>query len=148
MNYVIRRAVPADEQRIRELNAEMLRTIHHTEDTKGYEDGYLDKFFSGHEDRIYVAADDKVIAFLSAEVHRETKAYVYLDDFYVTAGCRQQGVGSALLLTAEAYAKEIGIPVVTLHAEKTNQPALQFYKNRGYSVFRDDGSRYLLFKKL
>ena len=37
MEYRIRTAVPADERRIRELFLEMLRTIYHTNDLKGYE---------------------------------------------------------------------------------------------------------------
>ena len=40
MEYKIRRAVPADEQRIRELCIEMLNAIYHTQDVKGYETGY------------------------------------------------------------------------------------------------------------
>ena len=39
MNYRIRTAVPADEGKIRELFLEMLRTIYHTDDVKGYGDG-------------------------------------------------------------------------------------------------------------
>ena len=34
MEYKIRRAVPADEQRIRELFIEMLNAIYHTQDVK------------------------------------------------------------------------------------------------------------------
>ena len=46
MEYKIRRAVPADEQRIRELFIEMLNAIYHTQDVKGYETGYLDKYWT------------------------------------------------------------------------------------------------------
>jgi len=44
MEYKIRRAMPADEQRIRELFIEMLQTIYHTEDVEGYETGSLDRY--------------------------------------------------------------------------------------------------------
>ena len=57
MRYTIRTAVKADEYIIRKLFQEMLRTIYDTEDVKGYEDGDLDRFFAGKEDRIYVAED-------------------------------------------------------------------------------------------
>ena len=57
MNCTIRQAGPADEKKIRELYLEMLRTIYHTEAAEGYEDGYLDKFWAGNEDRVYVAED-------------------------------------------------------------------------------------------
>ena len=36
MEYKIRTAVPADEEKIRELFLEMLRTIYQTDDVKGY----------------------------------------------------------------------------------------------------------------
>ena len=55
MNYSIRKAVPSDEKRIRELFVEMLRSIYHTDEVDEYENGYLDKFFSDGEDVIFVA---------------------------------------------------------------------------------------------
>ena len=63
MGLVVRLAVPEDEKRIRDLFIEMFRTIYHTEHVQGYERGYLDKFWSDNEDRIYVAADPSVEAF-------------------------------------------------------------------------------------
>jgi ribosomal protein S18 acetylase RimI-like enzyme len=50
--------------------------------------------------------------------------------------------------TAEAYAREIGIPAIVLHVEKNNESAFRFYKRLGYTIFRDDGDRYLLSKEL
>lgn len=44
MEYKIRIAVPEDEEKIRELFLEMLRTIYHTDDVKGYGEGDLDRF--------------------------------------------------------------------------------------------------------
>ena len=69
MKYKIRTAVPTDEGKIRELFLEMLRTIYHTDDVKGYGDGDLDRVWSESPDRIYVAEDGQVVAFLSVEVH-------------------------------------------------------------------------------
>ena len=45
MEFIYRKAEKSDAKRIAELFEEMLRTIYHTDDVKGYEDGYLDKFF-------------------------------------------------------------------------------------------------------
>ena len=59
MDYTYRKAEASDAQRIAELFEEMLRTIYQTPDIKGYEDGYLDKFFSGGDDVIYVAEREK-----------------------------------------------------------------------------------------
>ena len=148
MDYRIRTAIPADETRIRELFLEMLQTIYGTQDVKGYKDGYLDKFWAGSEDRIFVAEDNDVIAFLSVEVYSEPQKYIYLDDFSVTAAYRNRGIGQALIHTAEAYAKETGASAVLLHVEKTNESAMRLYEKLNYAVFRDDGSRLLLKKDI
>ena len=148
MGVRIRTAAAADENRIRDLFLEMLRTIYGTDDVEGYKDGYLDRYWSGGEDRIYVAEDGEVIAFLSVEVHREEREYIYLDDFSVTEAYRGRGIGSELIRTAEVYAEEIGIPAVTLHVEKTNTSAMRLYERMGYSVFRDDGHRFFMVKDI
>ena len=44
MDYVYRKATISDSERIAELFEEMLRTIYHTQEVEGYENGYLDKF--------------------------------------------------------------------------------------------------------
>ena len=148
MEYRIRTAVTADEARIRELFLEMLRTIYHTDDVKGYGDGDLDRFWRETTDRIYVAEDGQVVAFLSVEVHHDPVDHIYLDDFSVTAAYRSKGIGSALVRAAEAYANRIGSQAVILHVEKTNTSAMRFYERSGYSVFRDDGNRLQLKKDM
>ena len=81
MEYRIRKAIPEDEQRIRELFIEMLQTIYHTEDVEGYESGCLDRYWTNGEERILVAEDGYVVAYLSIEVHHEPDAdFIYLDD--------------------------------------------------------------------
>ena len=132
MEYRIRTAVPADEARIRELFLEMLRTIYHTNDVKGYGDEDLDRFWRKSLDRIYVAEDGQVVAFLSVEVYHDPKDHIYLDVFSVTAAYRHKGIGSALIRAAETYAEQIGSRVVILHVEKTNTSALRFYERSGY----------------
>ena len=148
MEYKIRTAVPEDETRIRELFLEMRRTIYRTQDVDGYEEGYLDRFWGRGEDRIFVAEDKDVIAFLSAEVHFEPETYIYVDDLSVTAAYRNMGIGQALMRTAEAYAKEKAASAVLLHVEKTNGSAMRLYEKLNYSVFRDDGHRLLLKKDI
>ena len=148
MEYKIRTAVPTDEGKIRELFLEMLRTIYRTDDVKGYGDGDLDRFWSENQDRIYVAEDGQVVAFLSVEVHHDPVQHLYLDDFSVTAAYRNKGIGSGLIRAAEAYAGQIGSRAVLLHVEKTNTSAMRFYERSGYAVFRDDGDRFLLKKDM
>ena len=148
MDVRIRTAVPDDETRIRELYLEMLHAVFPGQEAEGYEEGYLDRFWAEQDDRIYVAEDDGVVAFLSVEVHDDPVRYVYLDDFSVTAGYRNKGIGTALIRKAEAYAEEKEASAVLLHVEKTNTQAMRFYKRLGYSEFRDDGNRLLLKKDI
>lgn len=148
MDFVYRKAELSDSKRIAELFEEMLRTVYHTEDVKGYEEGYLDRFFSGGDDLIYVAELEKeVVAFLSVEVYRED-GYIYLDDFSVTAGCRGQGIGTKLISLAEDYSESSGIPAIVLHVEKTNEGAHRLYRKLGYLDHEDQGERILMAKEL
>ena len=149
MKYRIRIAVPKDEQKIRELFMEMLQTIYHTEDVQGYEPGCLDRYWINGEEHIFVAEDEDVVAYLSVEVHHESdKDYIYLDDLSVTEKYRSQGIGSALIREAEKYAREIEIPDIVFHVEKSNTEAFRLYERLGYKIFRDDGSRYLMNKSV
>ena len=148
MEFIYRKAEKTDSGRIAELFEEMLRTIYHTDDVKGYEDGYLDKFFSGGGDLIYVAElENKVVAFLSVEVYKDD-GYIYLDDFSVTAACRGQGIGTKLIRLAEEYSASVGIPAVVLHVDKANEGARQLYKKLGYLDHEDQGNRILMVKEL
>ena len=130
MEYKIRTAVPTDEGKIRELFLEMLRTIYHTDDVKGYGDGDLDRFWSESRDRIYVAEDGQVVAFLSVEVHHDPVDHIYLDDFSVTAAYRSKGIGSALLKAVlEKYSHVRQLTLVTDSTPET----LAFYRSMGFT---------------
>ena len=148
MDYVLRKAKSADTIRIEELFVEMLKAIYHTDDAEGYETDYLDKFFSGKEDWICVAEhENDVVAFLSSEVHRD-EDYIYLDDLSVAEGCRNKGIGTKLIYTAEKYAEEIGITKMVLHVEKANEDAYRLYSRLGYSEDADEGSRIRMNKSV
>ena len=148
MDYSIRKAVPSDEKRIRELFVEMLRSIYHTDEVEEYEDGYLDKFFCDGEDVIFVAESaGSVIGYISIESHREDRSYIYIDDFCVDSSYRGNGIGSKLIKRAEEYSTKIGIASACLHVDNTNTSAIRFYGRLGYSVFEDQGNRYLMCKE-
>ena len=148
MNWFLREAQKSDRRSIEALFLEMLRTIYQTDEVTGYQNGDLDRFFSGGEHRIYVAqADDEVIAFLSIEVYRLPDiAYIYLDDFSVSAQYRGHGIGTQLLKTAEQYAQTLGITKIVLHVEKTNTSARRLYERFGYQIIGDEGNRYRMAK--
>ena len=145
MKYRIRTATPEDEQRICELFIEMLQTVYHTEYVEGYEPGCLDRYWIKSDERILVAEDESVVAYLSVEVHHEPETdYIYLDDLSVTKDYRNLGIGSALIHEAEAYARDIGIQHILFHVEKSNTEALRLYERLGYKIYRDDGNRYMM----
>ena len=146
MELTYRKAEASDAERVAELFIEMLRTIYNTDDVEGYEDGYLDSFFSGSEDLIYVAeAEKEPVAFLSVQVYRED-GYMYLDDLSVTERYRDKGIGTKLIRMAENYADEIGIPAIVFHVEKSNVRAHQLYKKLGYQDHEDQGKRIMMVK--
>ena len=148
MKFVYRKAELSDSKRIEELFIEMLRTIYNTNDVDGYENGYLDKFFSESEDLIYVAELDKeVVAFLSIEVYKDD-GYVYLDDLSVTEKYRDKGIGTKLISLAEDYSKDIGVSAIVFHVEKTNVNAHKLYRKLGYMDNEDQGNRMRMVKEL
>ena len=146
MDYVLRKAKSDNRIRIEELFVEMLKTVYHMDDVEGYETGYLDKFFLDKEDWICVAEyENDIVAFLSIEVYRD-EDYIYLDDLSVAEGCRNKGIGTKLIHTAEQYAEEIGITKIMFHVEKTNEDAYRLYLRLGYIEDADEGSRIRMSK--
>ena len=139
-----RRAVPTDKPVIERLFEELLRTVGDDE-TDGFEDGYLDKFFEGH-DLIYVAdSDGETIGFVSVELYPD---YVYIDDIAVTERFRGMGIGTKLIGLAERYAVERNVPSAVLHVTRTNISARYFYQRLGYTVTDDEESRFRMAKRI
>lgn len=147
MSWTLGKAEKQDTNRINELFIEMLQTIYSTDQVDGYSDGDLDRFFDGRDEWISVAIDEnKIIAFLSIEVHHEDEEYIYLDDLSVTKQYRNNGIGTKLIRNAETYAKEINIHKICFHVEKSNTAAFRLYQRLGYEIYEDQGSRYLMIK--
>lgn len=148
MEWIIRKAIKEDENRIKELFIEMLQTIYQNNNVNGYEDGYLDKFFDNNDDWICVAeAEGSVIAYLSIEVYHEQGDYIYLDDLSVSAKYRNIGIGTKLIRTAEKFAEEINIHQIVFHVEKSNTAAFRLYERLGYSIMKDENSRFCMIKR-
>ena len=61
-----------------ELFIEMLQTIYHTDDVKGYEDGYLDQFFSGGDNYILIAEDVIHLLFQRLCHHDSSKSNIWI----------------------------------------------------------------------
>lgn len=144
MNATYRRAVPADIPAIERLFAEMLASVGN-EESGGYESGYLDKFFGGR-DVIYVAVSDgETVGYVSAELYPD---FVYIDDISVTKRFRGMGIGTKLIRYAELYAADSGIPMASLHVERSNTAARCLYQRLGYAVADEDESRFRMTKHI
>lgn len=149
MSRTYGKAQSGDFDRINGLFVEMLQTVCHTDRVSGYSPGDMDRFFAGGEDWICTAVDqDTIIGFLSIEVHREDRNYLYLDDLSVTEKYRSQGIGTALIRQAEEYAKELKLREICLHVEKTNVSARRLYQRLGYGIANEEETRYLMIKTL
>lgn len=79
----------------------------------------------------------EIIAFLSIDVHHETEEYIYLDDFSVAKQYRGMGIGRSMIRNAESYAKQIHIPAICFHVEKSNIAALRENRSQLIRKFAD-----------
>ena len=149
MLFKIREAEQKDEEAIKELCLEMLRTIYKTDGVKGYDDDYFDKYWDDSENLIYVAEDaDYTLGYVSVEVYRQPQEYIYLDDMSVTERARGNGIGTKFFHNIESYARKIEIPNIIFHVEKSNVDAQRLYERLGYKIYKDQGHRYLMRKQV
>ena len=145
-DYRLRRAARTDAPAVEALFAELLRSLGEAS-AGGYESGYLERFFTGGEDWICLAETAAgVVGYLSIEVHREAKTFLYLDDLCVTEAWRNRGIGSALLAAAEAYAREKGVDTICLHVNRANEKARRLYERRGYAVDEAQDGRFRMLR--
>jgi ribosomal protein S18 acetylase RimI-like enzyme len=56
----------------------------------------------------------------------------HVADLAVTAEARRMGVGTALMRAGEEWARERGLPALSLDVWSTNERALAFYRGLGY----------------
>ncbi len=81
-------------------------------------------------------ADGTRLGFISLKV-REVVGGVergHVADLGVIEEARRMGVGSALMRAGEAWARERGLPVLSLDIWATNERARAFYESMGYSA--------------
>lgn len=73
----------------------------------------------------------RILGFIVAETRRQSGHIITID---VVAEARRLGVGSALLLAAEDQLRQGGALTVALETAVNNDPAIRFYKQKGYFV--------------
>lgn len=105
---------------------------------------FLRECFQHHESVVLLAVDDEGEGAGFVQLYpyftsvRVARLYL-LNDLFVAAKARRQGVAAALLHEAEAYAKAVGAVGMTLTTAHTNLPAQRLYESLGWQ--RDEEFR-------
>jgi ribosomal protein S18 acetylase RimI-like enzyme len=103
---------------------------------------YFEKHVRSRVRRAIVAekkSDDKIIGYLLGELQRrpplmKTKFRGFISDIAVTENMQGKGVGSKLLESFEAWAKEKKMKYVHLDVVPENDRALKLYDKHGFST--------------
>ncbi len=82
------------------------------------------------------SADGTRLGFISLTVREDVTGVErgHVADLSVIEEARRIGVGSALMKAGEAWARERGLPVLSLDVWATNERARAFYEKLGYSA--------------
>jgi ribosomal protein S18 acetylase RimI-like enzyme len=84
--------------------------------------------------------DDDVVGFVTfgqeSESFQQDVTRGVVHNIYVAADHRGEGIGSALLATAERTLADRGVDTVGLQAMATNEAARSFYRRHGYEPHR------------
>lgn len=85
---------------------------------------------------VFVAiSEDSVVGYVFCNVIKEGNCKtLYIDDICVDASSRRGGVGSALMLRAEEYAREKNCDSLMLNVWEFNGSAVSFYEKCGYKT--------------
>ena len=146
----VRFATEADLDRVNELRKQV-NDLHVKGKPEIFKPGFpqelRDHIYTIRDDpkqRIVVAERDGVLcgfAVLNHVVRPENpfmseRNYLDIDEFCVDEAYRRQGVGTALIDFARAYAKEQGLERVELNVWEFNKDALAFYEAAGFQTYR------------
>lgn len=92
----------------------------------------------GPQSNVFVAeaADGTPLGFISLRVGKDVIGADrgHVADLAVIADARRMGVGTALMKAGEAWARDRGLPALSLDVWSTNERALAFYRRLGYSA--------------
>jgi len=81
-------------------------------------------------------ANGAPLGFISLKVVEDVVGVArgHVTDLAVTADARRIGVGTALMRAGEAWARDRGLPALSLDVWSTNERALTFYRRLGYGA--------------
>jgi GNAT superfamily N-acetyltransferase len=90
-----------------------------------------------HKCIIVAETDGKIVGMCTAQLLVSTAQgtpAALVEDMVVAAGYRRQGIGRQLMQAIEAWTRSHGATRLQLLADRTNVPALDFYKRIGWST--------------
>ena len=145
--FTIRPAERRDIPRLLALLTQV-NNVHHdirpdlfVENKTKYDAGDLADMLGREDAPVFVCEDGAgfVCGYLFAVV-RERRGHnltggrsFYIDDLCVDGSCRGAGIGGRLLAHAAAHAKALGCREILLNVWEGNDPALRFYRNKGFT---------------
>ena len=144
---MVRKAGKEDIARIIDL-LHQVNMVHHVlrpdlfkPHTTKYNEQELESMLNDDAKPIFVYDDGGVLGYAFCQVTEikdhlllEDIKTLYIDDICVDENARGKHVGKALYEYVHDYAKSIGCNNITLNVWEGNDPALQFYRNRGMKV--------------
>ncbi len=80
----------------------------------------------------------QVVFIDNQEIYADGKTRAHIHHVRVSEESRGKGVGSKLMQHAETIAKDRGFTEMTLGVEESNQIAIRFYSQLGYSEFMSE----------
>lgn len=99
----------------------------------------LARILPGAGQRFFVAEHDgRPVGWLHAAIteYVETGRFVVVAGLVVDRGARRTGIGALLMQHAEAWARELGCPVVRLSSSAGRTAAHRFYERLGYTIIK------------
>lgn len=109
------------------------RTPHLNEDLLRVKETYLDRGFG-----FWLALDDEGRVVGCIGWSRSDTGEAFLHRFYVRVSCKRQGIGSALLKTAETHMRSAGVDVAHVHLGEPREQWFEsyaFYPKHGYTEY-------------
>jgi ribosomal protein S18 acetylase RimI-like enzyme len=92
----------------------------------------------GARSPVFIAedADATPLGFISLRVRDDVTGTErgHVADLAVIEAARDRGVGRALMQAGEVWARELGLPALSLDVWSTNERALGFYRRLGYGT--------------
>ena len=133
------------------LHREQLPHLFHKPEGPVREWEYIQKLLEDTTTALLVAEwGDKLVGYVNVMLLQSSsnpllkpRHYAVVDNLIVDEGHRRQGVGSALMERAEAWAKEKGAESVELNVYHFNETAQALYQQLGYEVVSSKLSKFL-----